>query len=77
MYKHSLDLIFYLLGGAAENELRLKVEGTPGWWVLPVQDASVNGARMPSPYKAKEALFSAWYGRKKGMRELAKDGWES
>lgn len=61
----------------APNELRLVADGVRGSFVLPVDEGRVNGGPTLSGRALKEALFCAWYGRKRGLKEFSGGEWVS
>ncbi|GJE94709.1 hypothetical protein PsYK624_108800 [Phanerochaete sordida] len=62
--------------GSTDSELLLKVDGESGAWLMALQDAKVDGEEGSSMWDLKKKLYTTWYGEKKGLKELAKHGWE-
>ena len=65
-----------LESGSHDLELRLNLRPV-GKYILPLGDAKVNGERYDSLDALKEAMYTAWYGPQKGVKEFAKLGWQS
>ncbi|KAI0827709.1 hypothetical protein BC628DRAFT_1317863 [Trametes gibbosa] len=59
-----------LLHSSDKTEMQIGLKDRPGHYSLGLQGAAVNGQRL-SIWDARKALFTTWYGEKKGMQMFA------